>query len=89
MYIHLGCDTVVNMKNIIGIFDLETSSLSKITKEYLSHITAKDMVKNVTQELPKSFVVCEIDGEKVVYISQISSSTLLKRSSYIDGIANV
>ena len=88
MYIHLGSDIVVNMKNIIGIFDLDTSSLSKNTKEYLSHATAKGVVKNVTNELPKSFIVCEVDGEQIVYISQISSATLLKRASFIDEIAN-
>ena len=39
-------------------------------------------------ELPKSFVLCQSDtGEVTVYISQISSSTLLKRSRFIDHIS--
>ena len=46
-------------------------------------------VINVSMELPKSFVVCSSEGKIKVYISQISSSTLLKRTSYIDDISNV
>ena len=33
----------------------------------------------ITDELPKSAVVCRENGDFVVYISQISSKTLLKR----------
>ena len=36
MYIHLGQNTVVNDKEIIGVFDLETTTVSKITRDYLS-----------------------------------------------------
>ena len=31
MYLHLGQDTVVKMSEVVGIFDLETSTISKIT----------------------------------------------------------
>ena len=37
-------------------------------------------VVNVSFELPKSFVVCEKNGKITVYISQLSSKTLIKRS---------
>ena len=33
MYLHLGQDTVIKMEEIIGIFDLETSTISKITRK--------------------------------------------------------
>ena len=44
----------------------------------------------MSMELPKSFVVCmdKKHGE-TVYISQISSSTLLKRTGFIEDIANI
>ena len=83
MYLHLGQDTVVRTKDIIGIFDLDTSSVSKLTREYLAAIEKRGEVINVSMELPKSFVVCRPrrKTEKCrVYISQISSATLLKRS---------
>ena len=88
MYLHLGQDTVIKMNEIIWIFDMDTSTLSKTTCAYLAACEKKGRVVNVSMELPKSFVLCRSDkGEITVYISQISSSTLLKRSRFIDNIS--
>lgn len=79
MYLHLGKNTVVKTKNIVGIFDMDTSTISKNTRDYLAKAEKSGRVINVSMELPKSFVVCrDTDGIKV-YISQISSQTLQKR----------
>ena len=88
MYLHLGQDTVIKMEEIIGIFDLETSTISKITRKYLADAEKAGQVVNVSMEMPKTFVICSGKlGQITVYISQISSYTLLKRTKYIDGIA--
>lgn len=85
MFLHIGRDMVVRFEDIIGIFDIETASTSKITREYLAAAPKKEII-SVTEELPKSFIVC--GGLKAknndknttrVYVSQISSSTLKKR----------
>lgn len=89
MYLHLGQDTVVRTSDVIAIFDMENTSVAKSTKSYLSQAQKKGYVVNVTLEMPKTFVVCEIDGKTVVYISQISSATLKKRTSFIEDISNV
>ena len=86
MYLHIGQDTVVKLDEIVAIFDIETSSISKTTRQFLSRAQNGGQVVNVTGELPKSFIVCrEKTGRKAgrttVYISQISSTTLLKRST--------
>lgn len=82
MYLHLGQDTVVSFDEIIGIFDLDTTTVSKISRDYLTKAQKSGKVVNVSTELPKSFVLCKKkDGSKKVYISQISSTTLLKRTS--------
>ena len=86
MYLHLGQDIVIRSKNIIGIFDIENTSISKITKDFLGSEEKKKRVITVSSDLPKSFVVCENDGEVTVYISQISCATLKKRSGYIEEI---
>lgn len=82
MYLHLGRDIVVKKDEIVGIFDLDTSTISKITRNYLARSQKAGQIENVTDQLPKSFVVCTCrkskKGQKV-YISQISSTTLLKR----------
>ncbi|MBR5271880.1 MAG: DUF370 domain-containing protein [Clostridia bacterium] len=81
MYLHLGQDTVVSDGDILGIFDLDTSTVSKVTRDYLTAAEKEGRVVNVSFELPKSFVVCadKKDGKAKVYISPISSSTLKKR----------
>lgn len=79
MYLHLGGNAVILKKNIVGIFDLDTATISKHTKNYLAIAEKEGRVVTVSYELPKSFVVCNEDGNTKVYISQISSQTLSKR----------
>lgn len=80
MYIHLGQETVVKEADIIGIFDLDSTTISKHTRKFLNVAEKKGKVINVSYELPKSFIVCSNKNKSNIYISQISSSTLLKRS---------
>lgn len=89
MYLHLGQDTVVRTDDVVGIFDMENTSISKITKLFLAKSEKAGRVVNVSYELPKSFVICSEGKQATVYITQISSSTLKKRAGYIDGIANI
>ena len=48
MYLHLGENTVVRTDNILGIFDMDTSTISKWTKDYLSSATKNKRVINVS-----------------------------------------
>jgi hypothetical protein len=83
MYVHLGGDTVVLQKDIIAIFDLELTSISKITREFLHVAEEEGFVVNVSEDLPKSYILTETDNESRVYISPISAATLLKRANSI------
>ena len=81
MYLHLGQNTVITLNEIVGIFDLDNTTVSKKTRDYLSHAEKNGDVNVVSMELPKSFIVCSSEKEKnKVYLSQISTSTLLKRT---------
>lgn len=87
MLLHLGQDTVVNTKDIVAICDLDTSTVSQKTRDFLKNATQNGQVVNVSMELPKSFVIVENGGKTTVYISQLSSSTLTKRAEsnqYLD-----
>ena len=86
MYLHLGNDIAVRKREIVAIFDLDNTSQSAQTRRYLSAAERAGRVVNAAgDELPKSFVVCARDGVQTVYLSQLNSSTLLKRSEG-DGI---
>lgn len=90
MYLHLGMDKVITFDEIIGIFDLDTTTVSKSTRNYLAKAEKDGIVENICYDLPKSFIVCRTkDGKDKVYISQISSQTLLKRTNYVESLNNV
>lgn len=88
MYIHLGQETVVKTDDVIGIFDLDSTTISKHTRNFLNRAEKKGEVITITYELPKSFVLCKEQGkgDRKIYLSQISSSTLVKRSGFIDNL---
>ncbi len=81
MYLHIGQETVVPMREIVGIFDMENTTISKNTRSFLNQAQRSGRVVTVGDDLPKSFVVCQKGDEPpIVYISQISCATLLKRA---------
>ena len=80
MYIHLGNEISVKKKNIVGIFDIENTTISKNTGHLLENATKEGRVVNVSYEMPKSFIVSMENGREIVYISQISFDTIRKRA---------
>lgn len=88
MYIHLGQETVVKTEDVIGIFDLDSTTISKHTRNFLNKAEKNGEVVTITYELPKSFVLCKgkKEDKRKIFLSQISSSTLVKRSGFIDNL---
>ena len=84
MYIHIGGTTVLRTENIIGIFDLDNTTVSARTRKYLNRAEREGNVILVAEDLPKSFIVTQEDGQQRVYLSQLSTQTLLKRTDYIE-----
>ena len=84
MYLHLGHDTVIRKEEILGIFDIDTATVSKHTRDYLAVKEKQGSCVTVSYELPGSFVVCtDKNGKETVYISQLSVSALLRRTEDI------
>ena len=87
MYLHIGNGVSVKEKNIIGIFDLENTSISKRTRDFLNKAEKEGRVITITYDLPRTFVIAGKNFKDAkIYISQISSQTLLKRTGYIDSL---
>ena len=80
MYLHLGQNVVVPEKDVIGIFDLDNTTGSHITRRFLSDAESSGRIITVSEDLPKSFILCGNNKENVIYLSQLSSQTLVKRS---------
>ena len=80
MFLHLGQETVITTESIVAMFDIDACTVSKKTRDFLANAEKNGEVINVSYELPKSFVVCEKQGRTVVYITQLSTKTLLLRT---------
>ena len=83
MFLHLGDNVVVPIKDIIGIFDVETTMYSSDTNQFLRMAEEDGFIERVTKEQPKSFVIAEVDKKSKIYLSPISSATLVKRTEII------
>jgi hypothetical protein len=80
-YLHLGKDTSIEIANIVGIFDLDTSTVSKHTRSFLSICEKENRIVNVSYELPKSYILYDFGGEYSVYLSPLNTATLINRMS--------
>ena len=76
MFLHLGGDITVKADDIIGIFDIEACSVSRVTAEFLNSCQKKGIVRYASQDMPKSFIVA---ADKM-YISNVSHSTIVRRA---------
>lgn len=79
MYLHIGNNYSVDMRDVIGIFDIENTTVGKCTKKLLERSEKNCFCIYATYEMPKSFVITMKNGEEKLYISQLSAYTLRKR----------
>ncbi len=80
-YLHIGQNVMLEDKRIFGIFDLDNTSTSKITREFLNTAEQDSVVQTACEDIPKSFVVCDHPYRRqMIYISQLNSPTLLTRA---------
>ena len=79
MYLHIGNNYSVDVRDIVGIFDIENTTVEKCTKLLLERAEKEKKCIYTTYEMPKSFIVTLNDGRERVYISQLSAATLRKR----------
>ena len=80
MYLHAGNNKNIRERDIIGIFDTDMSTLSPITRKFLSDAERENLVVSAKDEIPKSFILYKEDGKYMICFSQISTSALLGRT---------
>ncbi|MBE6663677.1 MAG: DUF370 domain-containing protein [Ruminococcaceae bacterium] len=75
MYIHIGNNKMVRDTDILGVFDLDSSTVSINTRNYLSNAQKEKRVITLGYELPKSFIILK---NKEVYLSPLNTSSIVK-----------
>lgn len=79
MYLHIGNGESIKEKEILGIFDLDTATVSKHTKKYIANLQKQGLVEYTDFDLPRSFLVYGKKGNLKVKLSRISSLGLNQR----------
>ena len=80
MYLHIGNKKSVKDDKIIGIFDLDTATVSNISKDFINRKQRAGLVEYDNADLPRSFVLYVEDGESRVKLSRISTVGLKLRA---------
>lgn len=89
MTLHIGGNTVVPIKSIIAIIDIEAIKDSVVSNEFIQVSEDEGFVVEVSDEETKSLILTEYKKETIIYMSPISSTTLLKRSSFVEDISMI
>ena len=79
IYLNLGGGSVVRRSSIVAICDIDNTTCSRATRELLAAAEKAGEVINAAEDLPRSFVLCEEDGERRVWLSSLSSAALSRR----------
>ena len=78
MYLNIGNDMAVRDKSIIGIFDMDNTSTSKRTREFLTKAEKEGQVVPC-DDLPKSFILTAEYGLNRIFLTSRGTATLEKR----------
>ena len=80
MYLHIGNGKSVKDKDIIGIFDLDTATVSSLTKKFVSSMQKDGKVEYTDNDLPRSFVLISEGKDVKIKLSRISALGLKQRA---------
>lgn len=89
MYLHIGNGVSIKDEDIVGIFDLDTATVSKITKKFINESEKRGEVEYTDYDLPRSFIVCGGRTEQRVKLSRISSVGLNQRLEESEAALNM
>ena len=78
MYIHIGQEISIHSDDIIGIFDLDTATVAKRTREFLERAEKEGQIVP-WDDLPRSFILTSEYGMTKVYQTNLSTQTLAKK----------
>ena len=79
MYLSIGGDMAVRTGTIVGVFDLDNTTVSRRTREFLARAERMGEVIDVSGTLPKSFIITREFGMDRIYLTQFNAAALEKR----------
>ena len=76
MYVDIDTDSLVNGDDVVGIFDLDNTTVNKFTNEFLNKMQAEGKIEYLVSDIPKSFILMK---DATVFVVELSSQILKKR----------
>ncbi|MBO5286867.1 MAG: DUF370 domain-containing protein [Clostridia bacterium] len=73
MYVHIGESKMIRKRDIVALFDLDSSTVSVHTRNYLSKAQREGRVITLGLDLPKSFILTR---DNKVYLSSLNTSSI-------------
>lgn len=80
MYFHIGNGVTVKKDDVIGVFDLDTSTVSSITRKYINKNEKEGKLSYSDSDLPRTFILIEEKGEYKIKLSRISTQGIKARA---------
>ena len=79
MYLNIGNGVSIKDKDVIGVFDLDTATVSGVTRRFINEKQKKGRVEYTDTDQPRSVGGVEKDGECEIKLSRISTVGLKVR----------
>ena len=79
MYLHVGNNKNIRIRDIVGIFDTDNATVSSVSRKFLGEAERRHLLESASLEIPKSFILYRDGGDYKVCLSQLSSASLLGR----------
>lgn len=80
MYLHIGNKNSVRKKSVVGIFDLDTATVSPLTRKFISKSDKDGRLEYTDSDLPRSFILVDEGNGCSVKLSRISTLGLKARA---------
>ncbi len=75
MYINLGNKKNIREKEIIGIFDMDKATMSKVTQKFLNNAEKEGKLITTVEDIPKSLILTEDN----IYMSFLAPKSVYGR----------
>ncbi|MCL1823422.1 MAG: DUF370 domain-containing protein [Oscillospiraceae bacterium] len=81
-FIHLGGNVSVYFEDIIGVFDIEKTTVNPAVNQFLASAQKKGDVYYCSLDMPKSFVLTARERESTVFVTNVATGTIKGRVNY-------
>ena len=79
MFLHVGNNKNIRIRDVLGIFDMDNATVSSVTRKYLSHMQKEAAIESAAEDIPKSFILYRDGNTTKICFSQLSAAALKGR----------